>query len=134
MSSSTKFGFKVEHYSSHSQARLGKIQTKNGVIETPAFVVVATNAAVKAALDPTDLRAIGAQVVLGNTYHLLVRDQVKAIEKAGGLGKFMGWAGPTFTDSCGFQVFSLGQRLVDNVGKFSNYDLASKNGIKENHE
>lgn len=114
--------FKIKKKDSNTNARLGVISTPHGKINTPAFVTVATNAAVKAAVSPDDVKKVGGQVVLGNTYHLMVRDQVEAVKKGGGLGQFMGWDGPTFTDSGGFQVFSLGQRLEDGVGKFTNYD------------
>lgn len=118
------FKFKIKKKDNNTQARLGVISTPHGKIQTPAFVTVATNAAVKGGVSPEDVKTAGGQVVLGNTYHLMVRDQVKAVKKGGGMGAFMGWSGPTFTDSGGFQVFSLGQRLEDGVGKFANYDNA----------
>ena len=123
MSIVMKFKFKITKKSKKSQARTGIIQTAHGEIETPAFVTVATNAVVKGGVDVSDLEKVGAQTVLANTYHLFVRGQVQAVKKAGGLGKLMSWDKPTWTDSGGYQVFSLGQRLVDNVGKFKNYDL-----------
>ncbi|HEY9585750.1 MAG TPA: tRNA guanosine(34) transglycosylase Tgt [Candidatus Paceibacterota bacterium] len=88
-------------------ARAGVIQTPHGDIETPAFVVVGTKATVKA-LTPEQVSGLGAQAVLANTYHLYLQPGDELVWDAGGLGKFMHWDGPTFTDSGGFQVFSLG--------------------------
>jgi queuine tRNA-ribosyltransferase len=88
-------------------ARTGTITTPNGTIKTPAFIVGATKATVKA-LSPEQVMGIGAQSVLANTYHLMLRPGSDILHEAGGLGKFMNWSGPTFTDSGGFQVFSLG--------------------------
>jgi queuine tRNA-ribosyltransferase/7-cyano-7-deazaguanine tRNA-ribosyltransferase len=90
-----------------NKARLGKLVTPHGVIQTPCWVPVGTQASVKA-LSPKDLQEIGAQIVLANTYHLHLRPGEDTIEKMGGLSNFMGWSGPTMTDSGGYQVFSLG--------------------------
>lgn len=126
-----KFSYTIKKRSKKSDARLGVVSTAHGELQTPAFVTVATNAVVKGAVDSQDLKAINTEVVLGNTYHLFVRDQVAQVKKAGGLGKYMNWDGPTFTDSGGFQVFSLGQRLKDGVGKFANYDLPKEQQVKK---
>ena len=83
------------------------IRTPHGEIHTPAFIAVATQASVKAVL-PETMKAIGAQAVLGNAYHLYLQPGPDIVEEAGGLGAFMNWPGPTFTDSGGFQVLSLG--------------------------
>jgi len=96
--------------------RAGELETKHGVIKTPAFVTVGTKATVKA-LNPDQVKAVGAQVVLSNTYHLYLQPGHERIEKAGGLGKFMNWSGPTMTDSGGFQVFSLGSAYGKGIGK-----------------
>jgi queuine tRNA-ribosyltransferase len=88
-------------------ARTGIIHTPHGDIKTPAFIVVGTKANVKAVL-PEQVRAVGGQAVLANAYHLYLQPGHKLIEQAGGLAKFMNWHGPTFTDSGGFQVLSLG--------------------------
>jgi queuine tRNA-ribosyltransferase len=88
-------------------ARTGTIQTPHGAIQTPAFIVVGTQASVKA-MTPEMVRSVNAQAVLANAYHLYLQPGHRIIEKAGGLGKFMNWPGPTFTDSGGFQVLSLG--------------------------
>jgi queuine tRNA-ribosyltransferase len=87
-------------------ARRGRLVTRHGVVETPAFMPVGTRAAVKS-LSPDDLRAAGAQIVLGNTFHLLARPGPDLIRELGGLHRFMSWDGPILTDSGGFQVFSL---------------------------
>ena len=91
-----------------SSARLGRLTTGRGVIETPAFMPVGTQASVKA-LDPRELQEAGTQIILGNSYHLFIRPGLEIIRQAGGLHKFMGWNGPILTDSGGFQVFSLAQ-------------------------
>lgn len=101
------------------RARRGTIHTSHGAIETPAFIPVGTAATVKT-LDVHDLRKIEASAVLANTYHLYLRPGAGVVENHGGLGKFMGWDGPTFTDSGGFQVFSLGFGLEHGVSKISN--------------
>lgn len=88
-------------------ARAGVIETPHGKINTPAFIVGGTAATVKA-VTPEQVSELGGQAVLANTYHLMLRPGEEIICKAGGLGKFMNWSGPTFTDSGGFQVFSLG--------------------------
>jgi queuine tRNA-ribosyltransferase len=87
-------------------ARRGRLQTRHGVIETPIFMPVGTQGTVKA-VTPQHLREIGAQIILGNTYHLSLRPGSELIRDLGGLHRFMGWDGPILTDSGGFQVFSL---------------------------
>lgn len=101
------FTFKVLQKDKKSQARSGKLTTPHGDILTPNFNPVGTQATVKT-LASQDLKEIGAQIVLSNTYHLGLRPGVETVAKMGGLGNFMGWGGPTMTDSGGFQVFSLG--------------------------
>ena len=103
-----KFRFKiVNKLGRGTLARTGVITTPHGVIKTPAFVVVGTKATVKA-MTPEMVLDVHAQAVLANAYHLYLQPGHKLVEKAGGLGKFMNWDGPTFTDSGGFQVLSLG--------------------------
>src|SRR5687767_4575110 len=87
-------------------ARRGRLQTRHGTIETPIFMPVGTQGTVKS-VTPQHLREIGAQIILGNTYHLNLRPGSELIRDVGGLHKFMGWDGPILTDSGGFQVFSL---------------------------
>ena len=89
-------------------ARLGQIATPRGVIRTPAFMPVGTAATVKA-MYPGEVRALGADIVLANTYHLMLRPSAERIAALGGLHKFMNWPYPILTDSGGFQVMSLSQ-------------------------
>src|SRR2546422_2000225 len=88
------------------KARLGRLTTARGIIDTPAFMCVGTQGSVKA-LDPRELGEMGAQIILGNTYHLTIRPGIEIIRKAGGLHRFIAWPLPILTDSGGFQVFSL---------------------------
>lgn len=105
---SQDFSFKInKQLGNGTLARTGVISTPHGKIQTPAFVVVGTNATVKA-MTPEMVKDAGGQAVLANAYHLYLRPGHKVIEQAGGLGQFMHWDGPTFTDSGGFQVLSLG--------------------------
>ena len=90
-----------------SLARTGTITTPHGLIRTPAFIPVGTKATVKAVL-PESVRDLGAQAILANAYHLYLQPGADIVDEAGGLGAFMNWSGPTFTDSGGFQVLSLG--------------------------
>ena len=89
-----------------SKARLARLTTARGVIDTPVFMPVGTQASVKA-LDPRELQEMGTQIILGNTYHLYIRPGLDIIREAGGLHRFMNWPLPMLTDSGGFQVFSL---------------------------
>src|SRR5438093_2905389 len=89
-----------------SKARLGRLTTPRGTIDTPVFMSVGTQGSVKA-LDPRELREMGTQIILGNTYHLYIRPGLDIIRQAGGLHRFINWPLPILTDSGGFQVFSL---------------------------
>ncbi len=99
------FGFEVG--TRHGLARTGRITTPHGQIRTPAFIPVGTKATVKAVL-PESAGTAGAQAVLANAYHLYLQPGAELVDAAGGVGAFMNWSGPTFTDSGGFQVMSLG--------------------------
>src|SRR3989344_2943252 len=110
------FEFVLEKKIPEGLGRAGKIITSHGIIETPAYVAVGTKATVKS-LTPEQVKSLGAQVVLANTYHLYLEPGEKLIAEAGGLGKFMHWDGPTMTDSGGFQVFSLGAAYGRRLGK-----------------
>lgn len=101
------FSFSVEKRLGNTLGRAGVIKTPHGDIKTPAFIVVGTKAAVRAVL-PESIREVGAQAVLGNAYHLYLQPGDELVARGGGLAKFMNWQGPTFTDSGGFQVLSLG--------------------------
>lgn len=92
-----------------SGARLGRIHTPHGIIETPTFMPVGTQATVKT-MSPEELKSLNAQIILSNTYHLFLRPGHEIVKKAGGLHKFMNWDRPILTDSGGFQVFSLSER------------------------
>ena len=99
-----------------SRARLGRLDTPHGSVDTPTFMPVGTNATVKS-LDPDDLDEIGARIILANTYHLYLRPGHERIARLGGLHRFMGWDRPILTDSGGFQVVSLGDlRVIDDEG------------------
>jgi len=99
-----------------TRARTGRLELPHGVVETPQFMPVGTNATVKA-LSPDDIRDTGASIILANTYHLYLRPGHERIERLGGLHRFMDWDGPILTDSGGFQVVSLGDlRVVDEDG------------------
>src|SRR5437764_2394070 len=101
------FNFKIDAECSNTWARAGTIQTPHGIIQTPIFMPVGTQATVKS-VSPEELRAAGAQIILANTYHLMLRPGSELIASLGGLHSFMHWDGPILTDSGGFQVFSLG--------------------------
>jgi queuine tRNA-ribosyltransferase len=103
------FKFSLLQVDTDSRARLGRMDTPHGPVATPAFAPVGTQATVKA-LDPRDLRELGADLILSNTYHLYLRPGAQVVAEMGGLHRFMGWDGPILTDSGGFQVFSLAER------------------------
>ncbi len=106
-STSHGMDFTIIKKDSATGARLGRLVTAHGVVETPAFMPVGTQGSVKA-MSPRDLEEIGCQLVLANTYHLYLRPGVEVIRDLGGLHRFMGWTRPILTDSGGYQVFSLG--------------------------
>jgi len=112
------FPFELEATS--GRARAGRLGTPHGEVETPTFMPVGTHGAVKA-MTPDQVEATGAQVVLGNTYHLMLRPGEALVEKLGGLHDFMQWRGPILTDSGGFQVFSLPKVEISDAGaRFNN--------------
>lgn len=118
--------FGIQARLGNGRGRAGTIETPHGSIETPAFIPVGTKATIKS-LTPELVRdEVGAHAILANTYHLYLQPGTEILEKAGGLGKFMNWSGPTFTDSGGFQAFSLGG-AKGRKGKISksNTDLSS---------
>ena len=110
------------------KARLGLLKTAHGEIETPIFMPVGTIGTVKT-LSPADLRASGAQIILGNTYHLFLRPGMEILSEVGGLHKFNRWNGPILTDSGGFQIYSLdnlGTRIDDDGVEFRSHWDGSK--------
>jgi queuine tRNA-ribosyltransferase len=111
--------FSIDAKLPNGRGRAGKITTPHGVIETPAFIPVGTKATVKS-LTPEIVRDdVGAHAVLANTYHLYLQPGTEVMKKAGGLHTFMNWSGPTFTDSGGFQAFSLGAAWGKSISKFT---------------
>lgn len=106
------FKFEIIHKSRKTAARVGRIHTPHGVIDTPGFVAVGTNGTPKA-LDTITTKQLGLQLMFCNTYHLLLQPGPELIKQAGGLHKFINWPGPLITDSGGFQVFSLAQGTVN---------------------
>ena len=119
--------FTEKHRSSDSRARLGEIHLPHGIVQTPAFMPVGTNATVKA-VPPEDLQAMGFRIILANTYHLYLRPGHELIRQAGGLHGFSGWNGNFLTDSGGFQVFSLSplRRISEEGVSFSSHIDGSK--------
>jgi queuine tRNA-ribosyltransferase len=108
--------FKLTQVCHETLARRGTLHTRRGAVETPAFMPVGTQATVKGML-PEQLKEIGAQIILGNTYHLYLRPGHERVARLGGLHRFMNWERPILTDSGGFQVFSLGDlRKIDEDG------------------
>jgi queuine tRNA-ribosyltransferase len=107
---------------SETKARRGRLVTRHGTIETPIFMPVGTQGTVKA-VAPAELRAVGAQIILGNTYHLFVRPGMEVMKHFGGLHRFMNWDGPILTDSGGFQVFSLAKlrKITEEGVHFQNH-------------
>ncbi len=97
-----------ETLASEGKARRGRLTFPRGVVETPAFMPVGTYGTVKGML-PRDIEATGAQIILGNTFHLMLRPGTEIVQQHGDLHDFMQWKGPILTDSGGFQVFSLGK-------------------------
>jgi queuine tRNA-ribosyltransferase len=108
--------------SGDTRARRGRFVTKHGVVETPAFMPVGTQAAVKC-VTPEQVAATGAQVVLANTYHLSLADRTQLVERHGGLHKLMHWSQTILTDSGGFQVFSLPDRVISEEGVQFRFDI-----------
>lgn len=136
---SEKFSFKLNK--KEKKARRGEVLTFHGKIQTPAFMPVGTVATVKA-MKMRDVKESGAEIILGNTYHLMLRPGSKLIEELGGLHKFSGWNGPILTDSGGFQVMSLSKiRKINDEGvEFSShidgkkYFVTPEESIKIQHE
>src|ERR1051325_3216139 len=98
--------FKVLSQDKHCKARVCEFTTEHGTFQTPIFMPVGTQGTIKA-VSPRDLKEVGADIILGNTYHLHLRPGEEVLQQAGGLHKFMNWGRPILTDSGGFQVFSL---------------------------
>lgn len=127
------FSFKIIHQSKKSRARVGQIVTPHGIIDTPNFVGVGTNASLKA-LDSMTVHNIGLQLMFCNTYHLMVQPGTQIIQKAGGLHKFMNRTMPLITDSGGFQVFSLAYGTVHEELKSSGKKRENNSVVKITEE
>lgn len=125
-----EFEFKIKHVCQQSGARIGELKTPHGVIETPVFMPVGTQATVKG-LKPEDLKELNAQIILSNTYHLFLRPGSDVVKNAGGLHKFMNWDKPILTDSGGFQVFSLSslRKITDDGVEFRSHLSGEKHFI-----
>lgn len=116
MSKNPVLTFKISHTSQDSAARTGYLYTPHGVVQTPVFMPVGTQATVKA-LKPQELEELGAEILLSNTYHLMLRPGEEIVAQAGGLHRFMAWEHPILTDSGGFQVMSLAKlRRISDEG------------------
>src|SRR6478609_3032088 len=98
--------YELLHVCAQTGARRGRLHTPHGTIETPVFMPVGTAGSVKA-IAPDDLHTLNAQIILGNTYHLMLRPGEQLIKRLGGLHRFIAWERPMLTDSGGFQVYSL---------------------------
>jgi queuine tRNA-ribosyltransferase len=105
------FKFEILHRSPVNRARLGRLHTPHGTVDTPHFIFCGTKAAIKA-LNVDQVRDAGAGMILANTYHLMLQPGAELVAKMGGLHKFMGWDGPMLTDSGGFQIFAMGEGTV----------------------
>lgn len=114
--------FEILHKEASTKARRGRITTPHGVIETPVFMPVGTQATVKA-MKPESVKDTGAQIILANTYHLMLRPGSDIVREAGGLHRFMNWDKPILTDSGGYQVFSLGamRKITEEGVKFASH-------------
>ncbi|AHX04596.1 tRNA guanosine(34) transglycosylase Tgt [Ehrlichia japonica] len=125
------FNFKITHQ--HNNARLGTIFTPHGVIDTPAFIFCATKAAIKS-VDISKIKESNTQIILSNTYHLMLQPGEDIIEKLGGLHKITGWNKPMLTDSGGYQIFSLGYGSVSDEIKSAGRNHASRTLISISEE
>lgn len=125
-----QFSFETVKVCKQSGARIGKFTTPHGVIETPVFMPVGTQATVKS-LSPEELKEANAQIILSNTYHLFLRPGEAIVKQAGGLHKFMNWDRPILTDSGGFQVFSLSdlRKITDDGVEFRSHLSGEKHYI-----
>ncbi|HEY4518109.1 MAG TPA: tRNA guanosine(34) transglycosylase Tgt [Candidatus Paceibacterota bacterium] len=125
--------FKIEAKVAGTLARAGRIETAHGFIETPALTLAATKATVKT-ITPEEIKDLGGQSVLANTYHLYLQPGDEIVKRAGGLHKFMHFDGPIFTDSGGFQAFSLGEAFGTGISKFTSWERTDKVYEPSQHE
>lgn len=127
------FDFEIITASDSSGARLGMLKTPHGVIETPNFVFCGTKAAIKG-LSPAQMREAQTDIILANTYHLMIQPTAELIERMGGLHKFMNWDGPMLTDSGGYQVFAMGHGSVADEIKGRNSNKAQRSSVIDINE
>lgn len=125
--------FRIEKEIPNFLGRAGVLETSHGSIKTPAFVTVGTKGTVKS-LTPEQVKDLGAQVVLANTYHLYLEPGDEMVKKMGGLGQMMQWSGPTMTDSGGFQAFSLGIAYEYGIGKFISSEAPQEQVVEEAYD
>ena len=122
------FGFEIDHRDPESKARTGRLTTPHGAIETPNFIFCGTKAAIKG-VTPGQMREAGTDIILSNTYHLMIQPGADRVAQMGGLHRFMGWDGPMLTDSGGFQIFSMGHGgVADEIKGRRNRDAKSGGG------
>jgi queuine tRNA-ribosyltransferase len=133
MLSYPNFSFDISHSDQKSRARVGTLKTPHGTIETPNYIFCGTKASVKN-LSPYQLKEAKTDIILSNTYHLILQPGSDLIEKMGGLHKFMNWNGPLLTDSGGFQVFSLGEGTMANEIKGRKKGHENKNLLEISEE
>ncbi|MDD3146951.1 MAG: tRNA guanosine(34) transglycosylase Tgt, partial [Candidatus Riflebacteria bacterium] len=126
----SQFSFQLDYKSEECWGRVGRIQTRRGEIKTPVFMPVGTAGTVKT-LTPEDIKSTGASIILGNTYHLMLRPGTSVLDHFGGLHAMMAWDRPMLTDSGGFQVFSLKKlnRINDEGVEFASHIDGSKHWI-----
>jgi queuine tRNA-ribosyltransferase len=122
------FKFDIQYKDPKSCARIGRLKTPHGEIQTPNYIFCGTKAAIKG-LSPAQMLEAKTDIILANTYHLMLQPGADLIERAGGLHKFMGWSGPMLTDSGGFQVFSLGEGTMANEIKGKNKGFEGKKNL-----
>jgi len=118
--------FDIQARLANGRGRAGTIETPHGIIETPAFIPVGTKATVKSLTPEQMSQDVGAHAILANTYHLYLQPGPEILKKAGGLGKFMNWSGPTFTDSGGFQAFSLAGGMQEHRSKIGKKGIGDR--------
>ena len=126
-------GFSFDIFQERGKARLATLTTPHGVLETPTFVAVGTQATIKG-LTPEQTQQAGTNVIFANTYHLYLRPGAEVVAKHGGVHRFMNWNHPVMTDSGGFQVFSLGAALEHGVGKIANIFPGEEGGALSSHK
>ncbi|MDE2020758.1 MAG: tRNA-guanine transglycosylase, partial [Patescibacteria group bacterium] len=127
------FKFEITHKDTQTRARLGRLTTPHGTIDTPNFIFCGTKAAIKG-LSPAQMREARTDIILSNTYHLMLSPGADLIAEMGGLHAFTGWDGPMFTDSGGFQIFSLGHGAVADEIKGRGHDNRPRSILKISEE